>query len=86
MNMFDLIRAWADSKRLTKEETVEHRFAIAMMTTDELMLGFVQHDREQALKGVGNLVIDLTLLMAHYGLPIETAVQEAWAKRDKDKL
>jgi hypothetical protein len=81
MNLFDRIRAWADSKRIPKDETDVHRFAKVAHAMDELMLGFVQHDRAQALDGLGNLVVELTLFATHMGLPIETAIHEAWTKR-----
>jgi NTP pyrophosphatase (non-canonical NTP hydrolase) len=80
MNRFDVIRAWADSKRITQDGSFDDRVTKTVSAFGRIIEHTAHNNRGKLLEAIGAQVIELTLLCAQLGLPIEDAIEDAWNK------
>lgn len=75
---FDNIRCWAEARNLIAGSTPEKQFIKLVEEIGELANGLAKGRMTEAMDGIGDAVVVLTILAAQLGVEIEDCIEAAW--------
>jgi NTP pyrophosphatase (non-canonical NTP hydrolase) len=85
---FDKIRKWAKDKNITQGSSPQAQMLKLTEEVGELAAAIARNEQGKIIDSIGDCIVVLTILTAHYGLYVEDAVDAAYEeiKDRKGKL
>ena len=78
LDIFDLIRAWADERGIYKEGNSHTQYVKLMEEAGELAQALLNKDAYEVKDAIGDMVVVLTNLAALEGMQIESCIESAY--------
>jgi NTP pyrophosphatase (non-canonical NTP hydrolase) len=78
VNVYDLIRQWADERGIYKNGDTKTQYAKLMEESGELARAILKNDRPEFIDAIGDMMVVLTNLAALEGLRVEDCVTSAY--------
>lgn len=75
---FNNIRQWAEARNLIAGSTPDKQFLKLIEEVGELANGLAKGRMAEAMDGIGDAVVVLTILAAQLGVEIEDCIEAAW--------
>ena len=78
VNIFDLIREWADDKGIYQAGDPKTQYIKLMEEGGELADALLKQNEEEVVDAIGDMVVVLTNLAELIGVPIEVCIEQAY--------
>lgn len=77
-DLFDKIRAWADTRGILAPEGVNRQVVKLLEELGETVKAIIQDDKPEIIDGLGDVVVVLTILAKQLGYNLEDCVEASY--------